>query len=1096
MTADTPQPRYHVFLSHNSADKPAVEELAGRLQKEGIDPWLDKWHLVPGEPWMPAIEQALANCESCAVCIGPGGIGPWQHEEMRAAIDRRVRSASRFRVIPVLLPSGERGERSRLPDFLVAPTWVEFRGALDEEQALHRLVCGIRGLPPGPGPGAAVHEGECPYRGLEYFDVGHAPYFCGREGLTDWLLEKLRPSTRLAEANRFLAIVGASGSGKSSLARAGLLARLKQGALEGSAAWPVAICRPGRDPLESLARALASAGLVEQDPRAALDFKAALLQDRTALHLTARLKVHEDRRLVVLVDQFEEVFTLCGQDELRRAFVDNLLHAGLVPQGRTLVLLTMRADFYGKCAGDAALSAALSDHQELVGAMSAEELQAAIAWPAQRAGCEFEPGLVELLVREVQHQPGGLPLLQHALLELWRRRQGRRLTLRAYQESGGVAGALQKRADQVYEQLPGAQQEICRRIFLRLTQPGEGTEDTKRRVPLGELEPAQGTLAAVEQVVQALADVNTRLVTTEGAADRPEGQWVEVAHEALIRGWPRLRDWIEADRSALRTQRRLTEAAQQWHEGGQDDSFLYAGSRLAAAREWAAAHPDDINPREKAFLAASARRRQRQRLLRGVLVGLVMVLLGGAAAYAWVEKDVAQTNAALAQQQSEKLRIKTEAEAAQRKQAEAVAGLLESVFRKLDPRAEEKGLSLKEQLVSQLDAVAARLDKEYADQPLLQARLRDALAQAELGLGEAGRAAALLKEVLAGRRQHLPADDPLTLTSTDNLANAYQAAGQVDKALPLYEETLAKRRASLGPDHPDTLQSMNNLATAYGAAGQPQKAVPLLEEALARRKVALGLDHPDTLISMDNLAVAYWAARRRDKAVVLLLNEKLIKTKAKLGPDNPETLTTMNKLAVAYQALGQLPKALPLFEEALARRRATLPPDHADLLISMGNLAKAYLASKELEKALPLVRSYLAGQKKRLGGDELRLAAIEAIVALDLFNASEAAEAELVLRDCLAIREKKSPESWLTFNTQSMLGGALLGQKKYKEAEPLLLKGYEGMKKRQAKMPAGARPRLTEALERLVQLFEATGRIEQAARWRKELAALQRHPKK
>src|SRR6266850_315535 len=181
---------YHVFLSHNSQDKPAVEELARRLQKEGVEPWLDKWHLIPGDPWQEDLEQALAACACCAVFVGPSGISPWQNEEMRVAINRRVRSSQgRFRVIPVLLPGSQRDEKAPLPAFLEAATWVVFRQSLDEEEAFHRLLCGIRGIEPGPGPGQAIYQGQCPYRGLQFFDVEHAPFFHGREALTDWLLD-------------------------------------------------------------------------------------------------------------------------------------------------------------------------------------------------------------------------------------------------------------------------------------------------------------------------------------------------------------------------------------------------------------------------------------------------------------------------------------------------------------------------------------------------------------------------------------------------------------------------------------------------------------------------------------------------------------------------------------------------------------------------------------------------------------------------------------------------------------------------------------------------------------------------------------------
>ena len=188
---------FHVFLSHSSTDKPAVEEIARRLAKEGIQAWLDKWHLIPGDSWQPAIEKALAESEICAVFVGPSGFGPWQNEEMRAAIDRRVSdSKRRLRVIPVLLPGATRAERSSLPPFLVATTWVEFRDSLDDQGAFHRLVCGIRGVEPGPGPGQGIYEDQCPYRGLRVFDVDDAAFFFGREALVQWLLNEVRPGYR------------------------------------------------------------------------------------------------------------------------------------------------------------------------------------------------------------------------------------------------------------------------------------------------------------------------------------------------------------------------------------------------------------------------------------------------------------------------------------------------------------------------------------------------------------------------------------------------------------------------------------------------------------------------------------------------------------------------------------------------------------------------------------------------------------------------------------------------------------------------------------------------------------------------------------
>ena len=222
---------YDVFLSHNSVDKPRVEDLARQLKQVGIEPFLDKWNLIPGQPWQEALQEALIKSAACAVFIGPGGFSPWQHEEVMAAIEHRVaESRGGYRVIPVLLPGASRPGEKGLPPFLLRTTWVKFSRTLDDAEEFHHLVCGIRGLAPGPGPGQAIFEGECPYRGLQVFEEKHARFFFGREAQVDWLLShRLAPMAESSHATRFQAILGPSGSGKSSLALAGLIPALKGG---------------------------------------------------------------------------------------------------------------------------------------------------------------------------------------------------------------------------------------------------------------------------------------------------------------------------------------------------------------------------------------------------------------------------------------------------------------------------------------------------------------------------------------------------------------------------------------------------------------------------------------------------------------------------------------------------------------------------------------------------------------------------------------------------------------------------------------------------------------------------------------------------
>ena len=627
------KPSCDVFLSHDGHDKPAVEALARRLKEKGINPWLDKLNLIPGDPWQENIEKALDKCAACAVFIGPRGAAGWHHEEMRAAIARRVEERD-FRVIPVLLPGGEREQRKSLPKFLAATTWVVFERTLDDEDAFYRLVCGIRGIEPGVGPGPAKYEGNPPYRGLEVFQAEHAQFFCGREKLTDDVIDyHLRPRWGSRLENRFLAVVGASGSGKSSLVRAGLIPALRQGKLEGSADWPIVICRPGSDPLHSLATALANHPVVGEAIQDVARFTEALRDDQRTLHLTTRLALQarpETQRLFLLVDQFEEIFTMCREEKLRKALVDNLLYAATVVGGKTVVVLTLRVDFIGKCMAYRRLAAALSEQQELVPAMREHELRRAIERPANLVGCEIEPGLTEMLLQDVKNQAGALPLLEYTLMELWERREGRRLTISAYRAIGELQGALEKQANEVFDVLTPLEQGICKRIFLRLIQPGEETEDTKRRVMMKELEESDAVAPVLKRLIEA------RLITAEGKEpekDQAGDVLIEVSHEALIQDWSKLREWIDADREAVRLEHRLSEAAKEWDRNGRDAAFLYRGARLAQAEEWRETHGGEAVALELEFLDASValrdseqREKQRQQRRKFWYVGAVAAL--------------------------------------------------------------------------------------------------------------------------------------------------------------------------------------------------------------------------------------------------------------------------------------------------------------------------------------------------------------------------------------------------------------------------------------------------------------------------------------
>jgi hypothetical protein len=412
-------------------------------------------------------------------------------------------------------------------------------------------------------------------------------------------------------------------------------------------------------------------------------------------------------------------------------------------------------------------------------------------------------------------------------------------------------------------------------------------------------------------------------------------------------------------------------------------------------------------------------------------------------------------------------------------------------------------------------------------------RCMNNLAGAYHGVGKLDLALPLRKETLKLSKDKLGADHRDTLWCMNNLADDYRAAGRPDLALPLLEEVLKLMKDKFGADHYDTLTSMNNLAVAYRAARRLDLALPLHEKALKLTKDKFGADHYDTLTSMNNLAVTYLTAGKLDLALPLL-EDTLKLAKDKLGADHPITLMSMGNLASAYQQVGKLDLALPLYEETLKLKKAKLGADHPDTLLSMSNLAAGYTAAGKLDLALPLVkeaavavekrgyqhehaegivaklilyyeqlnqfdeaevwrRKWLAVMKERSGADSLPYARGLVALGVNLLQQKKWSDAETALRDCLAIREEKQPDAWNTFNTQSMLGGALLNQKKYADAEPLLLKGYEGMKQRADKIPAQVRTaRLTEAAERLVQLYAGTGDKDEAAKWMKELEAIKK----
>jgi WD40 repeat protein len=617
---------HDVFFSYHWPDHAAVTAVAQTLRGQGVNVFLDRWYLTPGLPWPRELERIIASCGSVAVFVGPHEMGPWQQREKDLALNRQAGSPG-FPVIPVLLPGAEPPM-----GFLSQNTWVDLRHRLDDPLSMEILARAVRGEPPGEELLEKVLRtlaSVCPYRGLHAFREEDAPFFFGREAVVDRLWDAVSRQS-------LVALVGASGSGKSSVVRAGVVPRLRR--FKGGPVWEVVTLMPGERPLHSLAAVLLpllEPEMTEVDRLAEVNKLAGyLLEGRVALRdVVARVLARQQGtdRLLLVADQWEELYTLTREEEARQRFVNEILEA--VRTGPLSVVLTLRGDFFGHALSYRPLADRLQDSVITLGPMTREELALAVEKPAEEVHLTFEPGLVERLLDDVGQEPGNLPLLEFALADLWQNRQGGRLLHDVYDHMGRVQGALAQRAEAAYRKLSSLEQQAAVRVFLELIQTGEGTEDTRRRAGLAEI--GDGA----RELVQKLAA--ERLVVTGRDAATGE-ETVEVAHEALIHHWDRLRGWLNTDRELLLWRQRLRHDLAVWQRTARDEGALLRGVSLAEAERWLADRPEHLAQGEREFIQASLdlrgreqqnrQRLQRRRMLvlaSGLAAALVLLALVG-----------------------------------------------------------------------------------------------------------------------------------------------------------------------------------------------------------------------------------------------------------------------------------------------------------------------------------------------------------------------------------------------------------------------------------------------------------------------------------
>ena len=592
-----------LFLSYSSADRTSVMAVQKLLQARGITTFLDRDNLVSGLAWPQALEQALRAVDGVAVFIGRE-LGGWQKREMWFALDRQVREEKEgraFPVIPVLLQGAD-----LTPGFLFLNTWIDLRRGLDDvftTEALNAFEQAIKATKPvryyedsasrvAEHPAAAI----CPYRGLQIFREEDAAFFVGRKALAKQLLD-------FTLGKNLVAIVGPSGSGKSSVVQAGLIPLLRREHPPANT-WDAVSFTPGHDPFHRLASALipllepnlGETARLAQAEELGRNLAANRIRVEAVINRVIE-KSNGTGRLLLVADQFEELFTVTPEPG-RRPFAQALLHArGNAP---VTVLVTLRADFYSQIITlDRELSDVLASAQVNIGALTPDELRESITVPARLVGLEFEPGLVDRILSDVGSEPGRLPLVEFALTEIWQRREGRRLTNQAYDEIEGVSGALARRAEAEFARLNPEEQTGAQRLFSRLVRvakPDEAGEDTRQRTELSEAD----TLA--KRVAKRLADARLLVTGSEAGTGTIS---VEVAHEVLIRNWERLRGWLNEDREFLLWRQRLSGLLAEWEHAEESDEALLRGPLLIEAQKWFDQRSQDLSDQERKFISAS-----------------------------------------------------------------------------------------------------------------------------------------------------------------------------------------------------------------------------------------------------------------------------------------------------------------------------------------------------------------------------------------------------------------------------------------------------------------------------------------------------------
>lgn len=596
-----------VFVSYSRRNKAFCARLSRDLSDAGLDVWVDFRQIQGGELWQNEIFRGIERSEIVVFCLSPESVASeWCRREVLTA------RAQGKHIIPVMLKNAfdalnNQEDMRWMLDLHILMFEDRYEAAFPE---LLDALPGVRRI--GVYDDVPVEKIPNPFKGLEAFQQTDAHFFFGREELIEKSLQRLRQDRR----TRFLAVVGASGSGKSSLVRAGVIPKIRAGALPGSDQWPLVIFTPGQEPVAALVTRLLpllGEGYAEESVKQQL-----AENPQTLLKLAdAILDGTPQSRLVLVVDQFEEVFTRAGEAG-RETFLKLIHLAATAPGGRITIIITMRADFFGNLSRYPDLAELFEqENMIIVTEMTAANLLRVIEGPAAAVGLVYDEGLVGRILEDVRRQPGSLPLLEYALKELYERREGRRLTMAAYEAIGGVKRALAQHAEDIYSRLNAAQQAIMRRVLLRLIEVSASGEATRRRAARSDLTFRDVPDEAVQEVIDRLTAPESRLLIASREINTDEtapATWIEISHEALIREWERFNGWVNENIENLRFSSEVLKLASDWARAGRDVAYLLTGNRLVRGELWL--ESADATALQREFIQASIEERKRREALR------------------------------------------------------------------------------------------------------------------------------------------------------------------------------------------------------------------------------------------------------------------------------------------------------------------------------------------------------------------------------------------------------------------------------------------------------------------------------------------------